>query len=467
MITGEAKHVVKKPGSAVVAGSINQTGTLTIRLTRLPAENTIKTIGLLVDEAKSSKTKIQGISDRVASYFVPTIFVITVLVFVIWVVVGKVVHGYGATRNCINAMTYAISALIVSCPCAIGLAVPMVLVVAGGVGATNGMIFKTAETIEIARHVSHVIFDKTGTLTQGLLQVDVELYPTQQGSVLGPILLGLTSNSKHPVSTALASHLRSTKIQPERIENIVSVPGSGIEATWKGKTIRAGNPHWLGIEDSQHVKPILLRGLTMFCVTVDTQLVAVFGLKDSLRPDAIPVIHELKARSIQISIVSGDTKESVSSIANLLAIPDTHIRAQCSPAQKQQYVRETLASPQTVVMFCGDGTNDAPALAQASIGVHMAGGTEIAQSASDAILVRPALSGVVFLVDLSRAFFRRVVFDFLWSFLYNTFAILLAAGAFPGVRIPPEFAGLGEIVSVLPVIAIALQLKWVRFGKVA
>ncbi|KFY62736.1 hypothetical protein V496_04425 [Pseudogymnoascus sp. VKM F-4515 (FW-2607)] len=466
MITGEATLVAKSRGSPVVAGSINYSGTLTIRLTRLPGENTIKAIGLMVDEAKSSKTKIQEIADRVATFFIPAILIVTILVFAIWVAVGKVIRSYDATTACINAMTYAISALIVSCPCAIGLAVPMVLVVAGGVAAQHGLIFKTAETIEIARNLSHVIFDKTGTLTQGLLAVEAEIYPTNQGDILGPMLLGLTNNSKHPVSTAIATHLKSSGVQPEKVESVVSVAGSGIEATWNRGIIRAGNPYWLGVENLPAIKETLQLGVSMFCVLVNGELVAVFGLKDPIRPDALQVVNELKRRAVKVSIVSGDNEESVRSIAMVLGVPESQIRFRCSPADKQVYVKEMLAAPKSVVMFCGDGTNDAVALAQASIGMHINGGTDIAQGAADAVLVRPALVGIITLMDLSKAFFRRVIFNFTWSFIYNTFAILLAAGAFPNVRISPEFAGLGEIVSVLPVIAIGMQLKWAKFQQV-
>lgn len=465
MITGEAALIVKKPGSPVVAGSINHSGTLTIRLTRLPGENTIKTIGLMVDAAKSSKTKIQDMADRVAAYFIPAILTVTILVFAIWVAVGKAIRDDNSTTTCINAMTYAISTLIVSCPCAIGLAVPMVLIVAGGVAAKHGLIFKTAETIEIARNLSHVVFDKTGTLTQGKLVVEAEIYPTRQRDKLTSMLLGLTSNSKHPVSSAIATHLRSFGVQPEKIEKVTSIPGSGIEATWNGDIVRAGNPHWLGVENSPVVTETLLLGVSMFCVSINSELVAVFGLKDLLRPDAIQVINELKRRSVEVSIISGDNQESVESVARALDVPESHVRFRCSPADKQEYVKEMLSTPTSVVMFCGDGTNDAVALAQASIGMHIDGGTDIAQSAADAVLVRPALSGIIILMDLSKAYFHRVVFNFIWSFIYNTVAVLLAAGAFPKARIPPEFAGLGEIVSVLPVIAIGMQLKWATLYK--
>ncbi len=339
------------------------------------------------------------------------------------------------------------------------------LVIAGGVAAKHGVIFKTASTIEIARHLSHVIFDKTGTLTQGKLLVEVEKYPGHSKELLSPMILALTSNSKHPVSVAIASHLKLAGILPGKIEKIVSVVGCGVEATWQGSTIRAGNPHWLGVEDLTAVKETLHLGMSMFCVSINGDLVAIFGLKDLLRPDAQHVIEDLKQRSIQVSIVSGDNETSVKSVAHELGIPESHVRFGCSPADKQAYVKQQLLAPKSVVMFCGDGTNDAIALAQASIGMHIDGGTDIAQSAADAVLVRPALTGIPFLVDLSKAFYRRVTFNFAWSFIYNTFAILLAAGAFPRARIPPEFAGLGEIVSVLPVIVIGVQLKWVKFTK--
>jgi Cu2+-exporting ATPase len=212
MITGKATLVTKKPGSPVVASSINYSSTLTIRLSRLLGENTIKAIRRIVDEAKLLKTKIQEMADRVATYFIPVILVVTILVFVIWVAVSKVICGYNATTTYINAITYAISALIVSCPCVIGLAVLIVLVVVGGVVAKHGLIFKTVETIKIARNLSYVIFDKTGTLIQGLLTVEAKIYPTKQGNILGLMLLGLTNNSKYPVSAAIVTYLKSSRV---------------------------------------------------------------------------------------------------------------------------------------------------------------------------------------------------------------------------------------------------------------
>lgn len=465
MITGEARMVAKIPGATVVAGSINHSGTVTVRVTRLPSENTIKTIGIMVDEAKLSKPRIQEIADRVAGYFVPVIISITILVFVVWIAIGRAVRHQSASTMSVVAMTYAIATLIVSCPCAMGLAVPMVVAIAGGVAAKHGLIFKSAQTIEIARNSSHVIFDKTGTLTQGELSVAAQEYPTEASDRLAPLILGLTANSKHPVSTAIATYMKSLQVQPSKVENFVSLPGNGIEARWNGNAVQAGNPYWLGFEDSPMVHRITSLGLTTFCVSLDGELVAVFGLSDLLRPDAADTINQLQKRSIEVSIISGDNEEAVQSVARQLGIPQSHVRSRCGPSDKQSYVKEMLASKNSVVMFCGDGTNDAIALAQASIGIHMNEGTDIAQSAADVILVRPSLTGILALIDLSKAFYQRVVFNFAWSFVYNVFAILLASGAFHHARISPQYAGLGEVASVLPVIAIAMQLNWANFRR--
>jgi Cu2+-exporting ATPase len=478
LITGEATLIAKRPGMSVVAGSVNHSGFLLVKLTRLPSENTIKEIGAMVDEAKLSKPKVQELADRVASFFVPAILAVTALVFVIWIIIGETVRHQKPSTSAINAMTFAISVLIVSCPCAIGLAVPMVIIIAGGVAARHGLIFKTAETIDIGRKVAHVVFDKTGTLTQGKLHIVTEEYLDNEHGTHASLILSLTTNSKHPVSKALASHLSTRNIQPSNIEKIVSIPGNGIEASYNDSVLRAGNPYWLNMQDHPSVQRLLTKGLTIFCATLNDNPIAIFGLEDLLRPDALQTITELKKRSIAISIISGDNETAVQSIATKLFIPSSNIRSRCSPDQKQAYVKSLLASPtlkraNKTILFIGDGTNDAPSLASASIGLHIGDGSEIASLAADAVLIRPSLSGILTLIDLSKAFHRRVVFNFVWSGVYNLVAVLLAAGVFEGVRggkggerggvrIPPQYAGLGEVVSVLPVVGAAVGLRFWR-----
>jgi len=497
MITGEADLIPKKPGFSVVAGSVNHSGSLVIKVTRLPSENTIKEIGDMVDEAKTTKPKIQEIADRVAGYFVPLILGLALLVFIIWVAIGMKVRHESAAVSLITAMTFAISVLTVSCPCAIGLAVPMVVAIAGGAAARHGLIFKTAETIEIGRNISHVVFDKTGTLMQGKLYVVAEDYPSGTQNKLTSAIWGLTTNSKHPVSKAVATYLsNSGTFELSTVNNATSIAGSGIEAMWNSSIVRGGNPYWLKVEDHPSVRKTVAQGLTTFCVTLDHELVAVFGLQDLLRNDALETINELKHRSIDISIISGDNEAAVQSVASQLSIPLSNIRSRCSPKQKQAYIKSLQSAndhdhdcdgehsklhnhhhkhsdvlnptyPKNTILFIGDGTNDAPSLAQASIGLHISeGGTDVAQSAADAVLLRPHLKSILTLIHLSKAFHRRVVFNFVWSGVYNLAAVLLAAGAFTGVRggngvrIPPEYAGLGEVVSVVPVVAVAVGLRW-------
>ena len=470
MVTGEAHPVHKKAKSAVIAGSMNGQGSLKVLVTRLPGDNTISAIANMVDEAKLSKPKTQELADRVAGYFVPVIVTLTIITFVIWIAIGIKVRGESSSEAAIQAITFGIAVLIVSCPCAIGLAVPMVIVIAGGVAAEHGIIFKTAQTIENARKATHVVFDKTGTLTQGQLSVAAERYIEGSKSTADSYLLGLISNIKHPVSVAVSKHLKSQGVTPTPFASIQTLPGKGVEGIAEdGTVIKAGNSRWLNLTSSSHVEHISSQCLTVFCIVISSKPYAFFGLSDSLRPEAKSVTASLLSRNISVSILSGDEEGPVRSIATALGVPFSQIQSRCSPADKQTYIRSLLSaspSPGTksnTVLFIGDGTNDAPALATASIGIHINEGTEVAGTAADAILLRPNLMSVLTLIGISRAAYRRIVFNFTWAFIYNIFAILLAAGGFVHVRIPPQYAGLGEIVSVLPVIGIALGLKWSRF----
>ncbi|EFQ25815.1 copper-translocating P-type ATPase [Colletotrichum graminicola] len=474
MMTGESKTVEKHVGSSLIAGSVNGFGTLTVRLTRLPGENTISNIACMVDEAKLSKPKIQDIADRVASYFVPVVVAITAITFSTWIAVGIAVRKQSSSEATIQAVTYAITVLIVSCPCAIGLAVPMVIVIASGVAAERGVIFKSADSIEIAYKTSHVVFDKTGTITNGKLTIAEEHYITDDAESTKSLILGLVGSIKHPVSAAVAAHLRASGVLASAVPDPKTMTGKGVEAIASGRRIQAGNSRWLGFSTDPKVEPILSRGCTAFCFAIDGFLAAVFGLEDSIRPDALETITVLQNSGIAVHVLSGDDDGAVRAAATQLGIPDTNVRSRCTPGDKQAYIR-TLLCPsvetnphrfpkrnlrEPVVIFCGDGSNDAVALAQATIGVHMNEGTDVAKSAADVVLMRPNLAGILTIINISKRAIHRIAFNFGWSFVYNLSAILLGAGAFVNARIPPEFAGLGELASVLPVIAAAVLLRW-------
>lgn len=461
MLTGESTPVEKYPRSLVITGSINGPGVMTVRLNRLPSDNTINTIAAMVDEAKLSKPKLQDLADQVASYFVPVVVALTIVTFVIWVAVGMTIHGYGGSEAISQAITYAITVLIVSCPCAIGLAVPMVIVIASGVAAERGIIFKSADAIEAAFKSSHIVFDKTGTLTRGKLSVVMKDYVNVDKI---PLLLGLIESSRHPVSVSVAAHLKDAGVMASSVPEPRSLTGKGVETTLGGRRLRAGNSWWLNLSEHELVQPMLAQGYTVFCFTIDNTLQAIYGLEDELRPDAVGTIEALQKRGVSVHVVSGDDDGAVQTLASKLSIPGDNVRSRSSPADKKDYIQTLLDTgtdrKKPVVVFCGDGMNDAVALAQATISVHMNEGTDVAQSAADVVLMRPSLAGIPTMMNASWKSVNRIRFNFAWSFVYNTFAVLLAAGAFVNARIPPEFAGLGELVSVLPVIFAAVLLRW-------
>ncbi|KAH8891224.1 heavy metal translocatin [Thozetella sp. PMI_491] len=473
MVTGESTPVYKQRQSPVIAGSVNGPGTLQVRVTRLPGENTISTIAAMVDEAKLSKPKIQSLADRVSSYFVPVVICLTIVTFGIWIVIGIKVRGQSGSEATIQAITYAITVLIVSCPCAVGLAVPMVIVISSGVAAERGIIFKSSEAIEAIWKTSCVVFDKTGTITEGRLTVELEWYADDSNNAsTKSLLLGLVKSIKHPVSAAVTQHLEAQAVSPCLVLNSKVLAGKGVEGTAQesGLIVQAGNSRWLDLTENTVVQSVLSQGRTAFCFKINGSVAAIFGLADSIRTGSAAAIKNLLDRSIAVHMISGDDDGAVRSVAAQLGLPETNIRSRCSPADKQAYIRDLLErqgppkQERPVVVFCGDGTNDALALAQATVGVHVnEGGTDIAKSAADVVLMRPDLGGILIAISVSKRSMNRIIFNFGWSFVYNLFAILLSAGAFVNARIPPEFAGLGELVSVLPVIAAATLLRWTNF----
>ncbi|DAA75733.1 TPA_exp: putative Copper-transporting ATPase [Trichophyton benhamiae CBS 112371] len=417
MLTGESLPVLKKKGAQLIAGTINGSGSLTALLTRLPGKNTVAEISNLVEEASSHKPRVQDLADKAAGGAIGT------------------------------AITYTIAVFAVSCPCAVGLAVPMVLVVAGGIAARAGVIIKSAESTERAHRVTDVVLDKTGTITTADLEVvETVLLPQpepESHQYTLSLVSALVRDNKHPVSIAVSKHLASQnqnqnqdqdQDQPsQRLENIRIIPGAGVECVTDTSILRAGSARWLHVQSHPDVSRLITGGMSTLCITRNDTLIAVFGLKNNPRPESARVIQKLQSRGLSVHVVSGDETKAV----------------------------EEIASAGKTVLFCGDGTNDAVAITQADVGVQIGSSSDVSRATADVVLLG-GLEGVVVLLDVSRASFRRIVFNFVWSALYNVFAILLAAGAFVYVRIPPAYAGLGEIVSVLPVILAALSMFWTR-----
>lgn len=459
LLTGEASLVGKKVGSSVIAGSVNFGDPVLVKVTRLPGNNTIDEIAGMVEEVTRSKTKVQQTADKVAKWIVPASATLAILTLVIWFTINVAYRKESTSSAILNAVPYAISVLVVCCPCAVAFAVPMALVIASGVGAKNGVVFRSAEAMRVARGVTHVVFDKTGTLTQGCLSVVSDEYYTDTQSLSAAVVMALTSQSDHPVSSAVAKHLEAAGVESAPVGPVTAVVGQGIEGTLNGQTVRVGNARWLRVDNLPPVRSLLSKNLTVLCATQEDRLIAVFGLEAPLRDDASTVVASLVKRGIAVSMISGDETGAVRKVALKLGLPEEVVRARCTPREKQQYVKELMQVNMDIVLFCGDGVNDAAALSQASVGVHIDSGTGISWTAGDAVLIRPSLSGILVLMDLSRDSCRQIMFNFTWALVYNVLAILLAAGAFVHVRLSPQYAALGEAVSVLPVILVPLQLR--------
>ncbi|RHZ50292.1 hypothetical protein CDV55_101836 [Aspergillus turcosus] len=462
MLTGENLPVAKGPEDPVIAGTMNGPGPLTVRLTRLPGQNSISDIARLVEDAIATKPRVQDLADKIAGWFIPVVVAIAIIVFVIWIVIALKVRGKNAGGAVGQAITYSIAVLAISCPCALGLAVPMVLVITGGVAARAGVVVKQGDATGRALKVTDVVFDKTGTLTTGVLEVVSAQTMTEAfgSGEVSPLVYALVKDSNHPVALAVRSFLQQEQVSPLELESIETIPGAGTQAIWKGTTIRAGNPYWLGIEDEPSVTALAGQGMTLLCVTAGPDIVALYGLKSVIRQEATDVVAKLHRKGITCHIVSGDGYQAVKDTACAVGIPPDSIAARRSPAEKQQYVKQLMDQNKTV-LFCGDGTNDAVAIAQASVGVQIGSASDLTRAAADVVLLG-GLDGIFVLLDVSRRAFNRIVFNFVWSAVYNIFAILLAAGAFVKFRIPPAYAGIGEVVSVLPVIIAALSLAFIK-----
>ena len=461
MLTGETLPIVKKKGDSLIAGTVNGDGTVTAQLTRLPGKNTVTDIAQLVEEAANSKPKLQDMANKVASWFVPVMAVVTILAFVIWTACGIPILDYSAGKGIGNAVTYAVAVLAVACPCALGLAVPMVLVVAGGIAARGGIIIKSADTTEGARKTTDVVFDKTGTLTEGELAVSEQI--NLQGDEEENIALAkaLVAGGKHPVSAAVEKYLEKQSVKPtSQVTNVRVVPGAGIEADYGDSSLQAGHARWTGTESHAEVTRLQQAGLTTLIVTKNSYPLIAFGLTVQIRPEASRVIAELKARNIRVHIVSGDQIMAVKAVAATVGIPPENVAGQRTPPEKRDYVSALMEDKSKYVLFCGDGTNDAVAVAQANVGVQMGGGltsSDVTQGAADVVLMN-GLEGIPFLLNVSRAAFRRMTFNFVWSGIYNVLAVTMASGAWVKFRIPPAYAGLGEMVSVVPVILAAISM---------
>jgi len=458
MITGEPIPAAKKPGDRVTGGTINGKGALMIRADRIGSETLLARIVQMVAQAQRTRAPVQRLADVVAAYFVETVIVIAVLTFAAWAY-------FGPDPRLAYALTNAVAVLIIACPCAVGLATPISITVAMGQGALNGILFRNAEAIERLRDIDCLVVDKTGTLTLGKPTLVDFVATGGDESELLRLIASLERASEHPLAQAIvkSAEERGSALQPA--ENFDSVTGEGVQGVVAGRKVAVGSRRFMdrfgGVPQSLSEKADALRaeGKTALYAAIDGRVAAVIAVADPIKettPEAVKAIQEL---GITLVMMSGDSRSTAQAVAARLGIKE--VIAEVLPEQKAEHIKSLQANGRVVAM-AGDGINDAPALAQADVGIAMGTGTDIAIESAGVTLVKGDLRGIAKAVRLSRATLRNVKQNLFFAFFYNAIGVPLAAGVlypFYGLLLSPLFAGAAMAFSSVSVVTNALRLR--------
>ena len=472
MLTGEPTPVAKAAGDSVIGASINRSGSFCFRVSRVGGNTLLAQIVELVRQAQSSRTQVQRLADQVIGWFVPVVIALAVTAFVVWFLING---------NPVLAMLFLLSVLVIACPCALGLATPTSIMVASGKGAENGLIFRSAEALETAGKLRTIVIDKTGTLTRG--QPEVTDFERLAGGVLpAPTLLALTtaleSRSEHPLAEAIVAYARSqltffgSQFQNSElpaVEGFEAVAGRGVQGSIGGQLVRVGTPRWfeeLGINTAT-LRPLVERLDVAACsvavVVVDGRLEGCFGVADPLKPTSAAAVAALRRLGLQVVMLSGDARRSAEVVAAQVGIE--RVIAEVRPADKAAVVMQLQQQGEGPVAMVGDGINDAPALAQADVGIAMGTGTAVAIAASDITLISGNLAGVAAAIELSRQTMANIRQNLFFAFAYNVAGIPIAAGVlfpFTGWLLNPMIAGAAMAFSSVSVLTNALRLRRYR-----
>eukprot|EP01127_Copromyxa_protea_P021752 TRINITY_DN7572_c1_g1_i3.p1 TRINITY_DN7572_c1_g1~~TRINITY_DN7572_c1_g1_i3.p1 ORF type:complete len:872 (+),score=165.04 TRINITY_DN7572_c1_g1_i3:139-2616(+) len=473
MLTGESMPVQKGPGSKVIGGTINLNGMLVLKATQVGNNSSLSQIINLVSEAQTNKAPIQQIADRTSAYFVPVVVTLALLTFSGWFYVASngLVDLPPGNSPLLFSTIFAISVVVISCPCALGLATPTAVMVGTGVGAQNGVLIKGASDLEKAHTITCVIFDKTGTLTMGDPSVNKTyiLDPNLTEKDFYKFMGAAETGSEHPLSLAITKEAKRLGITHfSGVTNFQNEPGMGVECSVEGHHILVGNVSLMKANNvlvSGKALDILAdSSYTTILGAIDNRLCGAICISDSLKPEAPAAIMHLKKMGIECWMVTGDRQATAEAVAEELGLED-HVMAEVKPSEKSAKVKE-LQQKGHVVAMVGDGINDSPALAQSDVGIAIGAGTDIAISAASIILIRNNLLDVITAIDLSKKTFSRIRLNFLWACIYNFFSIPIAAGLlYPTyhVQIPPMVAGVCMAFSSVSVVASSLLLK--RYKK--
>jgi Cu+-exporting ATPase len=462
MLTGEPIPVEKTVGDEVIGGTLNTTGTLLVRAEKVGEATMLARIVRLVAEAQRSRAPIQRLADRVSAWFVPLVVLIALGAFVVWLLIGP-------EPRLPHAMVNAVAVLIIACPCALGLATPMSIMVAVGKGASAGVLFRNAEAIEVLRSVDTLVVDKTGTLTLGkpkLIEVAAAAGADERDVLR--LAASVERGSEHPLAAAIVEGARERGVELATASDFSSVTGKGVTGTVEGHRVVLGNLPLLsdlGVDSgglAERAEAKRAEGATVLLAAVDGRAAGLIVVADPIREEAVATVRALAAEGLRVVMLTGDSETTAKAVAAKLGIREVH--ASVLPERKAEIVRAMQAEKRRVAM-AGDGVNDAPALALAQVGIAMGTGSDVAIESADVTLVKGDLRGILRARRLSRATLRNVKQNLFFAFVYNSLGVPIAAGAlYPwlGILLDPMIAAAAMSLSSVSVIGNALRLRFTR-----
>ena len=474
-ITGESMPVKKEKGKKVIAGSINYEGTIEYKAEKIGKESTVSEIVKLVVEATSTKAPIAKIADKISGYFVPVIMLIALVSGLVWLIINHDISF---------AINVFISVLVVACPCSLGLATPLSIVIASGESSKKGILIKNSESLENAHKVKTIVFDKTGTLTKGKLTlskmynytkniVDNKKEENSLNSLSDEDILKITASieakSEHPIARGIVQEAKERKIELERVRKFENLAGLGVTAEYNGEKYFIGNKKLMeqnniifdtNFSIDKDEEELQKEGNSLLFVAKDNKLIALLGVNDNVKENAKDVISKLKARNINVVMLTGDNEKTAKSIADLIGIDN--VIAGVMPKDKAETI-ENLKKNNELVMMCGDGINDSVSLVKADIGVSVGSGTDVAMDSSDIVLMNNDLEKIVELIDISKKTIRNIKQNLFWAFFYNLCMLPIAIGIFSsfGIIINPMMASIAMTISSITVTLNSLRLKGV------
>jgi Cu+-exporting ATPase len=453
MLTGEPVPVEKTVGSPVTGGAVNGSGSFILRAEHVGSQTVLANIVRMVGDAQRTRAPIQRLADQVASYFVPAVLLVSAITFAVWMFAGP-------EPRATHALVNAIAVLIIACPCALGLATPMSIMVGTGRGATAGVLFKNAEALETLAKVDTLVMDKTGTLTEGKPVVSTV---RSNGDFDTDTLLRMAASveqaSEHPLAGAIVKAARDKGLELAKPEVFLALAGKGATGKVDGRQVAVGSGVWLENSFGEEAEALRREGQTVLFVAIDGGIAGLLGVADPIKPTSEEALKDLRAQNIRIVMVTGDGKTTAEAVARRLSIDEVHVEV--LPAGKLEIVKGLQAQGRVVAM-AGDGINDAPALAQASVGIAMGTGTDVAIASAGVTLVQGDLRGIVRALRLSRATMRNIRQNLFFAFVYNLLGVPVAAGVlYPvfGLLLSPVIASAAMTFSSVSVIANALRLR--------